>query len=150
MRLLVNPHDSLPSLPEPPREPLPADHPRLRRLLKTPSDLPDALGTSPVLMVLRTATTHDTGRWFVNSTIYLLAVPDALILFTHGKRPLLRRLPVADLTGSFYNHITGSLVLDPDPDAAADLPPLRIPPLDAYRILALIRWSENTKTDSGE
>ena len=94
------------------------------------------LGGEALLMVARTTTFIDTGSWFGKGRIWLAFTPTALLIVANGLRPLCRRIPLAELSKTQYNTVTGELVFVP-----AELPvqTVALPPVEAAQALAQIR-----------
>ncbi|KKL83083.1 hypothetical protein LCGC14_1978320 [marine sediment metagenome] len=108
------------------------------------------LGGEDVYLILRSATRVDVGSWLGGSRVCVAAVADGLLLFATARGPLawlpeklavkaegfVERIPLAALTASSYNHVTGELLLAPVAGGRAGR--LKLPPLDAYQLLAQI------------
>ena len=130
--------------------------------------LQEILGDEDVYLVLRSATRIDVGGWLGGGRVCLAVTDDSLLLVavrrvawasrlcgeptTHGRDAratrggsYLERIPLAELFESTYNHVVGELLLAPA--AGARLRRLKLPPLDAYRLLAQIHHG-NRKRES--
>ena len=106
--------------------------------------LQEATGQAGPLLLLRTDTRIDTGRWWRSSPLWLAVMPGELLVLAVGRRRYLERIPVAGCSGSFYNHATGELVLAPaDPLRFRQL---RMKPSTALRVLSLLSPSMNSST----
>lgn len=90
-----------------------------------------------VLFAVPTRSRADVGRWFRMGRMWIVCRPGEIVLCAYGPRPLVESWPVTDLKESFYNAITGDLVLIPSSEAVRRR--LRVSPLEAYRILEYIR-----------
>lgn len=100
-------------------------------------------GTAPnALWAIQTRSRVDVGRWFRLARLWVVCRPDEVVLWAHGPRPFLRQWRVAELTQSFYNAISGELVLTPSGPEASRMR-LRLAPLEAYRILEHISGAES-------
>ena len=112
--------------------PQPADHARRFAEALFPGSGPDLL--------VPTWTRVDVGRWFRPARLWVALGGGELVLFAPGPRPHCQRFPLRALAGSLYNPVTGELVLKTGqkPLPGKRLAGLRMPPLDAHRLLELI------------
>jgi hypothetical protein len=99
--------------------------------------LDDLARGDPVSDLVRSGTRVDVGSWLGRARVWTGCVPDALLLLAAGPRPYAQRIPLSDLGESRYNHVTGELVLAPA--EGADIRALKIPPLEALRVLDAIQ-----------
>ena len=106
--------------------------------------LSEATGDAEPLVLLRTATRIDTGRWWRTSPLWIGVMRDEVILFAIGRRRYLERVPVAGCRRSFYNPAVGELVLAPT--EAPRFRQLRMKPSEALRILSLLSSKTETST----
>jgi len=90
-----------------------------------------------VRMWVRTSSRMDVGRWLLSARVRVAVLDDALVLIASGPRPVAQRLPFSSVCETFYNHVTGELVLAPAP--LARVSSLRVTPDDAVRIIRFIR-----------
>jgi len=84
--------------------------------------------------VARTGTRVDTGYWGYRPRLWAAVTDEALHLFAPGKAPYDQAIPLADLGGSFYNHVTAAVVLAGDDDQ-----PIHTLKLDPPRGRALLQ-----------
>jgi hypothetical protein len=106
--------------------------------------LGEVIGPAEPLVLLRTRTRIDTGRWWRTSPLWLAVMQKESIVFAVGRRRYLERIPVAACHGSFYNHATGELVLSPA--ESLRFRQLRMKPSEALRILSLLSPTSKTST----
>lgn len=93
-----------------------------------------ANGESPAL-VLATDTKVDVGQWLRRGRVSVACFAGRVVVFAAGRRPYAEEFPVAQLTGSFYNFLTGELVL-------AKNCRLKLAPLDAHKVLEQLKGKE--------
>jgi hypothetical protein len=98
------------------------------------------LAGDDVYVLVRTRTRADVGSWLRRRRVWAAATHRGLVLLAAGPRPVAACLAAEDLVASVYNHVTGELVLGPA--RGAPLRRLRMPPLEAARLLARIRDKE--------
>lgn len=99
------------------------------------------LGEEDVFAVQTTGTKIDVGKWYRRQRVCVCVLPDELLLFAAGPRPLTERIALADLHDSRYNHVTGEVVLAPADGLGVDR--LKVPPLEGLELLAQIYKVEN-------
>lgn len=89
-------------------------------------------GRAPSLLI-RSGSRVDVGEWFGGGRLWLAAGPGVLALVAAGRRPFAERRGVDEIGGSFYNGITGELVIAP----ATGRPwrRVRLAPVEAHRVL---------------
>ncbi len=68
---------------------------------------------SEIVLVLRSQTKIDTGRWYRRSSLWLGVSSDVLILAAVGTRRYAQSVPLNECSESYYCHATGELVLEP-------------------------------------
>lgn len=115
------------------------------RALMTPAAqrlLTDICGVAPILILLKTDSTTDTGNWFCQGRIWAAATAEDLVLLASGRKPFFQKAPFIYLRESLYNHVTGELVLAPNRGWKLDR--VALPPLDGYQLLAQI-YSHQTQ-----
>lgn len=93
------------------------------------------MSAAPPRLTLTTDTRVDVGHWFRRGRVLLTVWPGRVELFAAGKRPYREELPVGELTGSFYNFLTGELVLTKGRR-------FKLAPLEAQRVLEQIKGKE--------
>lgn len=124
-------------LPPPLTQPLP---PRAEIFaIMTPAErrlLAEVRGADPILMLLKSDSTVDTGGWFSRQQVWVCALARELALFAAGHKPFLQKTPYAHLRESIYNHSTTAVVLAPS--RGLKLHTLAVPPLEGYQLLAQI------------
>jgi len=118
--------------------------------------LREILGDEDVYLVLRSSTRIDVGGWLGGGRVCIAVTAGAAFLLarrgllqTHlpnrlcppdgpaaGGGCYVQRIPLTELLESTYNHVVGELLLAPA--AGARVRKLKLPPLDAYRLLAQI------------
>ncbi|MBU4198437.1 MAG: hypothetical protein KKE37_01290 [Verrucomicrobia bacterium] len=109
------------------------------RALMTPAAqrlLADICGAAPVLILLKTGSTTDTGNWLHKGRVWAAATAEDLVLLAGGSKPFFQKAPFTHLDESLYNHVTGELVLAPN--RGWRLARVAMPPLDGYQLLAQI------------
>lgn len=109
------------------------------RVLMTPAAqrlLADICGAAPVLILLKTDSTTDTGNWLRPGRVWAAATAEDLVLLASGRKPFFQKAPFTYLRESLYNHVTGELVLAPNRGWKLDR--VAMPPLDGYQLLAQI------------
>ena len=89
-----------------------------------------------LFFLARSDTRVDVGHWFSRGALWVAAADDGLLLFAHGRRPYLEKIPFRFLGQSLYNHVTGEVVLSPALEARTQT--LRFPPVEGYQLLAQI------------
>ena len=107
---------------------------RLRSWLPSHADLLDAtIDPAARVRVLPTRTRVDVGSWLGRRAVWLCVMADRISLLAPGPLPVVCEAPFTELRESFYNHITGELVLRP----ASSLPVthVRLRPYDAKDLL---------------
>jgi len=97
-----------------------------------PPALAERLGGATPRFATRTGTRVDTGYWGYRPRLWVAVTDDTVLLHAPGKAPYDQALPLADLGGSFYNHVTAAFVL-----AGEDAQPLHTLKLDPTRGRAL-------------
>ena len=103
------------------------------------------LAAAPVRFAAASATRVDTGGWLKGEPLWVAVVGDRLVLAAAGTKPYLLDLPISALAQAVYNHVTGAVVFRPGP-GQRDIPPLRLDPLVARTLLALVTVSPGTLT----
>ena len=98
-----------------------------------------ARGETPAVL-LATGTPVDVGLWFRQRRAWIACFTGRVAVFAAGKQPQSVEIPVAELTKSFYNFLTGELVLAPAP--AVRIRRLKLTPVDGSRILEQINQKE--------
>lgn len=87
--------------------------------------------------LLRTRTRVDVGEWcnpwWGGAPLWLAIIGDEIVVFAHGKRPYVERLPMAGLGGSRYNAVTSELVLAAS--QATALRRLKVPPVEGWQVV---------------
>ena len=129
----------------PPALTAPTEHTAEIRALMAPAAqrlLADICGTAPVLILLKTDSTTDTGNWFRQGRVWAAATAGDLVLLASGRKPFFQKAPLAYLRESLYNHVTGELVLAPNRGWKLDR--VAMSPLDGYQLLAQI-YSHQTQ-----
>ena len=129
----------------PPALTAPAAHTAEIRALMTPAAqalLADICGADPIMILLKTDSTADTGNWLRPGRVWAAATANDLVLLASGRKPFLQKAPFAYLHESLYNHVTGELVLAPNRGWKLDH--VAMPPLDGYQLLAQI-YSQQTQ-----
>jgi hypothetical protein len=96
----------------------------------------DLLGGETAYRLMLSESAADVGQWFWRSRVWLCVTAGSLLLFAAGRRPLLQRVPFAHIRESLYNHVTGELVLAPN--RKYRITQVRLPPVEAYQVLAQI------------
>ena len=97
-------------------------------------------GGQEARLLVRTGTRVDVGQWLRRGRVWAAALAGEMVLFAPGRRPYCERVPFSHLGESVYNPVTGELVLAPAQGVSARS--LRMPPLDGYRFLSLLRREE--------
>ena len=85
------------------------------------------------------------GYWLGKRRVWACVLEEEVLLFARGRRRYVERIPLQQLRGSRYNHVTGELVLAPIETAPVDttsIKSLKLPPLAALEILAYIYRGE--------
>ncbi len=90
----------------------------------------------PLFFMMRSDTRVDVGHWFSRGALWVAAATNELLLFAHGRKPHLEKIPFCFLGQSLYNHVTGEVVLSPALEARTRT--LRLPPVEGYQLLAQI------------
>lgn len=98
--------------------------------------LEEIRGGAPLFFLARMDMRVDVGHWFSRGVLWVAASADGLLLFAHGRRPYMEKIPFRFLGKSLYNHVTGEVVLSPALEARTQT--LRLPPLEGYQLLAQI------------
>lgn len=124
-------------LPPPATEPLADDAEAWSVLDPHERALLDEMRQGQALFFMaRSKTTVDVGHWFARGTLLVAATANELLLFAHGKKPYVEKIPFRFLGQSLYNHVTGEAVFSPALEARTQS--LRIPPLEGYKLLAQV------------
>jgi len=89
-------------------------------------------GQRPVLL-LRSNTRIDTGRWLRRSALWLCVTDTDILLLAARKRRYLQRMPIRDCKSSQYCHTSGVLLLEPTD--AWRFSTIELPPTDAIKVL---------------
>jgi len=74
--------------------------------------LKELTGGAESMLLLRTRTRIDCGRWWRRTPVWLCISGHELILFAVARRRYTERVPLADCHGSDYMATTGELVID--------------------------------------
>ncbi|NQU20439.1 MAG: hypothetical protein HQ567_04085 [Candidatus Nealsonbacteria bacterium] len=101
------------------------------------------IGDAAVLCLLKSRTKIDVGAWFFKRRVWTCLTHREMLLFATGKRPYLERIPLQQLHGSQYNHVTGQLVLAPVESTRTG--GLKLSPLEGLDILSHIRRGDKPK-----
>lgn len=91
----------------------------------------------PVLALARTGARADVGLWFRARPVWIAVFPDGIALLASGPRPFLQTASGAQLSTSFYSHLSGELVCVPAPEL--EIRSLPMGPALGWRLLNLIR-----------
>ena len=129
-------------LPPAVTEPMPRDQWSARLPIRARRLAGDAIGDRPVYLLLKTSTRVDVGSWLGSARVWLACLDGEVVLLAAGPRPLDLRLPASELCESAYNPVTGQLLLAPA--GHRNVPPLGLPPREAYQVLAQIFADEET------
>lgn len=89
-----------------------------------------------LVVVIRTKTRIDTGRWLINSPLWLAVTNDKVILGAVGKRRYIETATFKECRESYYCHATGELVLEPIDTLMYKR--LKMTPSDALKVLTAI------------
>ncbi len=98
----------------------------------------------PIYHVVRSDTRCDVGRWLSRPYLWVLAGERDLFVGAWGSAgrpgccPREYRVTFADLTGYAYEDVVGASVVKTHHDHHAEVPALRMSPLDGYQLLAQI------------
>ena len=76
--------------------------------------LDETLGDASPVLLLRTKTRIDTGRWWRKGRLWLCVTPTEMLLFAASKRRYVQRMALADCKESTYCHTSGALLLQPN------------------------------------
>jgi hypothetical protein len=101
------------------------------------------LQARPVLFFVTSGARVDTGGWGWQERLSLALVgAEELLLLAPGRHPYVRWLRRQDVTRSFYNAVTGELVLAPAEGVHSHT--LRMSPMDGYTVL---HWVQHGQTE---
>lgn len=84
--------------------------------LSVPEDavLRDALGTAAPVLLYRSGTRVDTGRWLGKGPLWVCLTESAIVLMAASKRRSFhQQMPLSDCKGTQYCHTSGALLLQP-------------------------------------
>jgi hypothetical protein len=95
--------------------------------------LSDELAGQRPLVLLRSKTRVDTGRWLRKSPLWLCVTETDILLLAASKRRYVQRMPIADCETSQYCHTSGALLLQPSD--AWRFNAIHLPPADALKVL---------------
>ena len=95
--------------------------------------LSEALAGQTPLLLLRSDTRVDTGRWLRKSPLWLCVTQTDILLLAASKRRYVQRMPISDCTTSQYCHTSGALLLQPSD--AWRFNTIQLPPADALKVL---------------
>ena len=87
------------------------------------------------ILTLATDTKVDVGQWFRSGRVQIACYAGRVVLSAPGKRPYREEIPATELGKSFYNFLTGELVLMTGCR-------LKLAPLEAQKVLELIKGKE--------
>lgn len=114
---------------------------RLRLRLPSHAELLDAtIEPAARVRVLPTRTRVDVGSWLGRRAVWLCVMADRISLLAPGPLPVVCEAPFSELGESFYNHITGELVLRP---AQLPVTRVRLRPYDAKDLLQRLGIEES-------
>jgi hypothetical protein len=155
-------------LPPPRSEPLAGNEALARLSAGQRAAAEKLLAGEDVYLVARTRTRTDVGGWLGGSQVVAAALAGELLLLAAPRCPLAvllrllrldrkfpppgepvayaERIPFRGLSGSTYNHVTGQLLLAPADEAR--IRRLKLPALDAYRLLAQILPEKRNTEDA--
>jgi hypothetical protein len=103
----------------------------------------ELLQDRPVLFFVTSGARVDTGGWGWQERLSLALVgAEELLLLAPGRRPYVRWVRRQEVARSFYNAVTGELVLAPA--EGVDPHTLRMSPLDGYTVL---HWVQHGQTE---
>jgi hypothetical protein len=108
--------------------------------------LDDALGDDALMLILRTKTRIDSGRWVRRSRIWLCLTDQHLIVLAGSRRQYCQKLAMADAAATWYCHVTGELVIEPGD--ALRFNRLALLPADALRVIE--HTEKANETSQGE
>ena len=107
--------------------------------------LSDELSGQRPLVLLRSASRVDTGRWLRKSPIWLCLTETDILLLAASKRRYVQRMPIAACKASQYCHTSGALLLQPSDTWRFSA--IQLPPADALNVLNHIdSANQSTKT----
>ena len=96
-------------------------------------------GETPAVL-LATDTRVDVGQWFRSGRVWVAGLAERVVVLAAGPRAHCEVLPRPELGKSFYNFLTGELVLAPAP--AATVHRFKMAPLAAQQLLEQINRKE--------
>ena len=99
------------------------------------------VGDAGVFYVQKTDTKVDVGYWLGKRRVWVCVLEKEMLLFARGRRPYVERIPLGQLGGSGYNHVTGEVLLAPIETATVKA--LRVTPLAGLQILAHIHRGDH-------
>lgn len=105
--------------------------------------LDESLGDASPVLLLRTKTRIDTGRWLRKSALWLCVTQEHMLLFATSKRRYVQQMPLADCKGSTYCHTSGALLLQPSDHWRFNT--ITLLPTDA---VAVLQHLDNAKTQT--
>ena len=98
--------------------------------------LKEAVGEVSPTLALCSRTNIDTGRWWRKSRLWLVVMPEELIVLAAKRRQYLERVALSECGDTHYDHGTGMLVIGPTEDL--EYSHVAMPVSDAVTILRLI------------
>lgn len=101
----------------------------------------EAAGGAEPVLVLRSRTKVDTGRWLRKSRLWLCVTGDALVLVAASKRRYAESVALAGCARTHYNHVSGVLVIEPGEDLRFNQ--VALPPTRALRVIHLVEQANH-------
>lgn len=98
--------------------------------------LQSAAGGAAPTFCVRTETRVDAGGWLRGTPVWLVCLPEQLVVLVAGRRQYFCVVPLAEARQSHYAHQTGDLVIAPCEELR--FRQLAMPPSDAIRVLRFL------------
>ena len=76
--------------------------------------LKELAGDESPVETLRSDTRIDTGLWWRKKRLWVCITREKMILLSVTKRRFVEQLDLSDIAGTYYNHATGELVIEPN------------------------------------
>lgn len=105
--------------------------------------LTEELAGQSLVLLLRSNTRIDTGRWLCRSPLWLGLTDTDILLFAASKRRYVQRMPIIDCKASQYCHTSGALLLEPTDRWRFSA--IELPPTDALKVLKRIETTTKPK-----
>lgn len=96
-------------------------------------------------LLIRTDARIDTGLWFRRTPMWLCVVDSELVMLSVARRRYVARVPISEISSSYYNHSTGEFVIEPRNTLMFSQFPMS--PRDALKLLSFFK-NKNQLTET--